>query len=94
MVRLMLNECSTSIKEPATSKPNQSEISLIARQLVKDHMSGNQEMPHTLVISPKLRTAVKGARLQYEYAQEQERKAKAKAANEPLKKQQGIQGKI
>ena len=48
-------------------------------------MSGNQEMLHTLVISPKLRTAVKGARLQYEYAQEQERKAKA--ANEPLKQQ-------
>ena len=48
-------------------------------------MSGNQEMPHTLVISPKLRTSVKGARVQYEYAQEQGRKAKAE--NEPLKQQ-------
>ena len=70
-----------------TSKQNQSETSLIARRLVKDHMSENNEMPHTLVLSPKLRTAVKGARVQYEYAQEQERKAKAKAANEPLKQQ-------
>jgi len=50
-------------------------------------MSGNQEMPHTLVISPKLRTEVKGARVLYEYAQKQERKAKAKAENEPLKQQ-------
>ena len=53
-----------------TSKLNQSGISLIARRLVKDHMSGNKEMSHTLVISPKLRTSVKGAHVQYEYAQE------------------------